>query len=296
MRYKFVLWGLGAAYNMFLNSIKYYEAKKAIEVVAVSDKGLSGISYIDGYRFISLEDIQYAKYDYIVILSSKYFNEIRNELIEMNVQSSKILSYKFLELPNIDIDKYIMLKNSNISIVSNNCWGGIVYNTLGMECLSPFKNLFLKDNDYLKLLEGLPHYLSYEPVLYKYVVDKSRNIEYPVLLLDDICIHCNHDISAEEAIIKWKRRTKKFNFQNIFVEMYTANKDTAKKFSELDQYPQKVCFVPFAAESPFLMKLEFYTGQKEFWETVNSNAGNRKNCLKYNLVSLLCMEKCIRYI
>ena len=34
-----------------------------------------------------------------------------------------------------------------------------------------------------------------------------------------------------------------------------------------------------------------YDNQEEFWETVISNAGNGKNCLKYNLVDLLRSEE-----
>ena len=172
----------------------------------------------------------------------------------------------------------------------------IVYYTLGIECLSPFKNLFLEDDDYLKLIERLSYYLSCDPILYKYVTDVGRNLEYPVLLLDDICVHCNHDVSAEEAISKWKRRNKKFNFENIFVEMYTSSRETAKRFSNLKQFSRRVCFVPFDTNSPFLMKLECYNGQKAFWEIVNSSVGNGKNCLNYNLVNLLCMEECFRCV
>lgn len=202
MRYKFVLYGLGAVYNRLFNNIKYYEAIGVIEIVAVTDKYFCQVSYVDNYSLIQPKDIITIEYDYIVILSNKFFGEIRQELMEIGVASQEILSYRFLEIPNVDVERYIQLKNSNISIVSNNCWGGIIYKTLGLECLSPFKNLFLNDEEYLKLLRRLPYYLSCEPSFYKYVYDDSRNMEYPVLLLDDISVYCNHDTDAEEAILK----------------------------------------------------------------------------------------------
>ena len=294
MRYKFILWGLGAIYNRLFNSVKYYEAIGAIEIAAVTDRYFWEGSYVDNYPLVMPRDIVNIEHDYIVVLSNKFFGEIREELMEMGVDSKEILSYRFLEIPNVDVDRYIQLKNSNISIVSNNCWGGITYKTLGLECLSPFKNMFLEDNEYLKLLKRLTHYLSCEPVLYQYIYDDSRNIEYPVLILDDVLVHCNHDTDAEEAILKWKRRNKKFNFQNIFVEMYTCSRETAEEFAELDQYPKKVCFVPFHTENSFLMELKMYERHHMFWETVNSNAGGGENCLKYNPVDLLSMENCIR--
>ena len=294
MRYRFVLWGLGATYNRIFNSIKYYEVIGAIEIVAVTDNCFWQDSCIDNYSLIKPKDIVNIEYDYIVILSNKSFGGIRRELMEIGVDSRKILSYRFLEIPNVNVDRYIQLKNSNISIVSNNCWGGILYKTLGLECLSPFKNMFLMDDEYLKLLERLTYYLSCEPILYKYMYDDSRNIEYPVLILDDILVHCNHDTDAEEAILKWKQRNKKFNFQNIFVEMYTCSRETAEEFAQLNQYPKRICFVPFHTENPFLMELKMYKKHHAFWETVNSNAGGGENCLKYNPVDLLTLKNCIR--
>ncbi len=293
MKYKFILWGAGATYNRLFYSIKYHELMGTIEIVAIVDKFLKNSS-IDGYRLLSCDDIKYVEYDYIVVLSDIYFKDIYNESIICGVNPSNILSYKFLAIPNLNIDDFIKLRESNISIVSNNCWGGIVYNTLGLECLSPFKNLFIEDMDYIRMLGKLENYLLCEPVLFKYIFDETRNLEYPVLLLKDILVHCNHDTDAEEAMSKWKRRCEKFNNNNVFVEMYTCNKKIGKEFSELDQYFKKVCFVPFETDLPYLMKLELYNGQHEFWQTVNSNAGVGKDSFKYNLVDLLCMKSCLR--
>lgn len=295
MKYKFILWGVGATYNRLFYSIKYHELMGRIEIVAIVDKFLKNdSSIIDGYCLITCDDIKHIEYDYIVVLSNIYFKNIYNELIICGIDSEKILSYKFLEIPNINIDDFIKLKESNISIVSNNCWGGIVYNTLGIECLSPFKNLFIDDMDYIHMLKNFQKYLLCEPVLFEYVFDKTRNIKYPVLLLNDILLHCNHDTDAEEAISKWKHRCKKFNISNIFVEMYTCSKEIGSEFSKLVQYSKKICFVPFETDLPCLMKLELYNGQCEFWQTVNSNAGVGKDSFKYNLIDLLCMKKCLR--
>lgn len=294
MRYRFVLWGLGAVYNRLFNSIKYFETIGAIEIAAVTDTYFSQGTFVDGYPFVRPDGLAKTEYDYVVILSSGAFDVIRQELMEMGVDSGKILSYRFLEIPGINIGRYIALKNSRLSIISNNCWGGIIYKTLGLECLSPFKNMFLGDEDYFKLLMDLGHYLAVEPMLYKYVYDEKRNMEYPVLILDDILVHSNHDTDAKEAIMKWKRRAAKFNEQNIFVEMYTDSKEIAGRFAQLIQYPKRVCFVPFYTEDPWLMELKKYETHQAFWETVNSNAGGGANALKYNPVDLLLMEKCVR--
>lgn len=294
MKYKFVLWGLGAVYNRLFNSIKYFETIGAIEIAAVTDTYFSQGTYVDHYVFVKPGDLEEIEFDYVVIMSSGAFHVIRERLTEMGIDPGKILSYRFLEIPDIHVGSYIALKNSRLSIVSNNCWGGIIYKALGLECLSPFKNMFFEDKEYLKLLEGLDHYLFCEPVFYKYVYDKERDIEYPVLMLDDIAVHCNHDIDAEEAVKKWKRRVKKFNFQNIFAEMYTDSREIAERFARLDRYSKRICFVPFYTENPFCMQLQIYETQQSFWEAVNSNAGGGACALKYNPVKLLSMESCIR--
>lgn len=294
MGYRFVLWGLGADYNALLNSIKYQELTGAVEIAGVTDGYRKGILSVDGYKFIPPDEIRYTEYDYVVILSNRSFVEIRNELTGMGVDPHKILSCRFLGIPNINVERFIKLKTDRLSIVSNNCWGGIAYYTLGLECLSPFKNLFIRDNDYIRLLEDLPYYLSCEPVFRKYVYDESRDMHYPILMLDDIALHCNHDTDAQEAAGKWNRRLKKFHFENLFVEMYTCSRETADRFSRLNQYPAKVCFVPFEPDAPFLMKLEPGRGQNAFWEAVNSNAQCGANSLRYNLADLLCMEQCLR--
>lgn len=125
MKYKLILWGVGAVYNRLFNCMKYYEAIGSIQIEAVVDNHISRwlYSHIDGYELIPSEDIIQTEYDYIVILSDKYFHDIRTELIAMGINPATILKYNFFQHPNINLDKFIRLKNSNISIVSNNWWG-----------------------------------------------------------------------------------------------------------------------------------------------------------------------------
>jgi len=295
MKYKVILWGLGEQYNHLLNSIRYYELYGAMDIIGATDRRLQAYSEFDGYRIVDTSDIAWMDFDFIIVFSSKYYMEIREEITAIGIAGEKIISYKFLFLPGVDFQKYIELKNSRVSIVSNNCWGGIVYNTLGFECISPFKNLFLEDKDYLKMLKNMKYYLSCEPVFSKYIYDEKRDLEYPLIALDDVYIHCNHDTDAEEAVQKWVRRLKKFNFENVFIEMYTEDPDAAEEFSTLYQFPKKICFVPFDTDKEVLMKLDMYDNQTEFWETVNSNAGNSKNCMQYRLVDLLYMDNCSRF-
>ena len=300
MKYKIILWGLGAIYNKHINLLKYMEAANVVEVVALTAQSIPAIRYLDCYPVITKDKLCSLEYDFIIVMNDKYFQEIVDEVVECGVLRKQILSYKILEIPNINFEEYIKLKQSDISIVSNNCWGGIIYQTLGMECLSPFKNLFLTDYDYIKLLANLKEYLFKEIGFSKWEIDIHSKERYPVLLLGDIEIHCNHDTDAGNAIKKWKQRLIKFNYNNIFVEMYTENLEIAEKFILLEEHKKKVCFVPTLMKEKYFKEieevwaLEMFPGQTEFWQTVNSNAGNGRS-IAYNPIDLLNLKQLYRY-
>lgn len=287
MRYKIVVWGIGATYNKHLNILRYYELKNEIEVIALTGNDIPKVRMIDGYRVIMLDDLDSLEYDYLLIMNERQYFDIREKAVALGVDVRKILHYKFLELPNLVFGEYIKLKESNISIISNNCWGGTVYNTLGLECLSPFKNLFLKDDSYLCMLNNIEYYLNCEPVFKDWEIDPHSKKRYPVLRLDDVLVHCNHDMIPESAIENWNRRRKKINMNNLFIEMYTDNIENAKSFLRLKKFPHKICFVPFACNNKEIYHLDLFPGQSEFWEAVISSARNGKNSISYNIVDLL---------
>ena len=290
MKDKIIVWGIGATYNQHVNVLKYYEQNNWFGVMALTATFTPPYKYIDGYIIIDKETLSQMQFDYLIVMSGKYYNEIMYEAMQLGVKREQILPYRILDIPGLNWKEYIGLKNSRISIVSNNCWGGVAYHTLGWECLSPFKNLFLEDNDYLELLSDLDYYLSREPVFVRYSTEVHSRKIYPILAIDNVQIHCNHDTDKSVAIFNWNRRCKKINKQNLFVEMYTENEEIAGQFAKLDQFPKRVCFVPFKTDNPYLFTLELMKGQVEFWEAVNSHASTGNNSLKYRLLDLLDMR------
>lgn len=267
------------------NSLKYLEVTQQIEIVALTAKNIPNYKKLDNYKIINRNMINNENFDYILVMSLKYFIEIRSELIGVGIMEDRIISCNILHIPNLCLDKYFAFKKRNISIISNDCWGGIVYNTLGLKCTSPFKNLFLKDEHYLKLLSNLRYYLNIEPEFIRSEKEVHSGMIYPVLGLDDIEVYCNHDTSVDDAINKWNRRKKYLNYNDLFIEMYTVNEENARKFSDLDMYKNKVCFAPFRQQSDYEMTLRPFPEHKEFWEIVNSSAG--RMTYLYDLVDLL---------
>lgn len=297
MKYRIVLWGIGSIYNHIRNTLRYFELTNQINIIGITSEEVPKAQFLDGYELVNPETLREMEFDYIFVLSDNYYQEIvHNAMVLYGISREKLVRYNVLLLPELCLERYFKLYNSQITILSNNCWGGMVYKTLGMECRSPLKNLFLMDRDYIKLLSNLEFYFSKIPSYIGNEVDVHSKKKYPILQLGDIEIHCNHSDSPEEAISDWTRRVAKVNFDNVFCEMYTENKDIARQFENLEQYKKRICFVPWNTNSEYQMKLELGNGQTEFWETVNSNAGMGSNALKYNLVDLLLGEKKYRLV
>lgn len=49
-------------------------------------------------------------------------------------------------------------KNVNPTIISQNCIGGVIYSDLGLKFSSPTINMFIEDNDFVKLAENPRQY------------------------------------------------------------------------------------------------------------------------------------------
>ncbi|MDU2670586.1 MAG: DUF1919 domain-containing protein [Clostridium sp.] len=137
-------------------------------------------------------------------------------------------------------------KNKDFSIISNNCWGGFVYQHLKLDYKTPFIGLFLLPDDYIKLLNNLEYYLGCN---LKFTdnpkhVAKVDGKEYPVGILDDVEIYFMHYKSKEEALEKWNRRVKRLNFNNLFIvfaETKLCSKTNIDEFNKV-KYKNKICF------------------------------------------------------
>ncbi len=299
MRVKVILWGCGKIYNTMLNLLKFYSFTEELTVVGITAETIPNCKTLDGWSLINKNEVSKLEYDYLIVMSDDYFKEIADTAVNIwNIPRNKIISYHVLEIPYFNFEKYDFIKRNKISIVSNNCWGGILCNTLSMEYLSPFKNISFSDKDYIRLLGNLEHYLSVDPIWKgETQLDVNSNREVPMLELDDILIKCNHDPSAEIAIANWIRRRNKFNWNNIFVEMYTESPDVEKEFGRVSaQYHHRICFVPYESSEEYSMRLPLMPGQTKFYETVNGNAGTGKNGLTYDILQLLTKNKKYRMV
>lgn len=289
---RILIWGIGRDYNRHLNLLKYWEHQN-IEIVGITDKNLPDVETIDGWKVVKIEQLNQIEFDYILVMSEKFYLEILSDISKNGIKKNKIMSCKILDIPYFDWEKYIEIKKKEISILCNNCLGGIVYHTLALECKSPCKNLAIPDQSFLKLINNVPYYMELEPEFLRWQVDPHSLERFPVIKLDDIEIWCNHDTSLEEAVEKWNRRKKKINYENMIFMMYTEDEKTVQNFVE-DSDDHRIVFVPelFPVQTDHrIFPLKMFSGQKEFWEVVNSSATLGKNSCNYKLLDMLNGKK-----
>lgn len=129
-------------------------------------------------------------------------------------------------------------RNLDFTIIADNCWGGRIYQELGVSYQSPFIGLFLFKDDYLKLLKNLKYYLELEVIELhnsKYVDNPS----YPVGILGDIELHFLHYKNFAIAKKKWDYRKQRMNFDNLFIKMNDDDLFKLKHATEFQNLPFK---------------------------------------------------------
>ncbi len=128
------------------------------------------------------------------------------------------------------------LNVKKVSVISQNCIGGVFYHDMGMEFLSPTINLFFYAEDFVRFVINLEEYLQKELKIYW---DET----YPVGILGDIPIYFMHYTTCTEAKKKWEERMKKISLDNIVIIATDRNGFSEELFEQWKKisYP-KVLF------------------------------------------------------
>lgn len=160
----------------------------------------------------------------------------------------------------IDKDKF--------TIISNNCWGGTVYESYGLQKQSPTVGMYFPPDDFLKLISNLKHYLldcdlkfiNPNDAKHKDLFKQDASFGYyPIGVLDDIEIAMLHYHSQEEAFEKWNRRIDRICWDKLIIKMNDQNGCTIEKMKMF-----------MSLSIPCKTKL-FFTAKKS-WAESNSEA------------------------
>lgn len=114
------------------------------------------------------------------------------------------------------------LKNSDFTLICSNCFGGIFYHWLGLKFNTPFINLWLTNEDFIKAVANWDKFIDH-PI----VEDKEADMGYPVgISLDGIRIYFQHYKTFDEAIEKWNIRKNRINHSKIVFLLTNWNGDS----------------------------------------------------------------------
>ncbi len=154
---------------------------------------------------------------------------------------------KLNDRARIIINKFnqIRLKNNTFSIIASNCNGACITHDLGQEFRSPFVNLWMYPNDFIKFLQSPKEYLKSDLIFF----DAEK--PYPVAKINDITLFFQHYQTAEEASSSWHKRLVRINWDNVFIMMTDRDGCTYEMLEAFDRLPyqNKVVFTHLPYEN-----------------------------------------------
>lgn len=142
------------------------------------------------------------------------------------------------------------IRNRDVTIISNNCWGGFMYQSCELQYNSPTIGLYFFAPEYIKFLRNLKGNL-HKPLHFipksesRYAEHIPQDYLIGVLGDTDIEIVFMHYDSKEEVTEKWTRRTMRVDFDNMIVKFSDTDFGcTDELIEEFDKLPfkNKVCF------------------------------------------------------
>ena len=166
----------------------------------------------------------------------------------------------------------LRLRNRTLTVISNDCWGGMMLKYHNLPFNTPFVGLFVYGPDYIEMLEHpetlkLPlTFIAKEQSRWYKELMTERKTDYPIGVLGDtgLEIHFLHYATAEEARQKWTRRVARINWDNAIVKFsdrYLCSEELVRRFDRLP-YRTKVCFLPRALPYASVCALPEFRGEE----------------------------------
>lgn len=131
------------------------------------------------------------------------------------------------------IFRSIKLKNKDLTIICNNCVGGVLYNDYNMQFRSPTINLYLSTSDYLKFCKNINFYKEQK------LIQIENDRSFPVGLLYDIKIYFMHYQTFDEAKDAWYRRFNRINNDNLCFILVQGDDCKEKEIREFLSFQAK---------------------------------------------------------
>ena len=130
-------------------------------------------------------------------------------------------------------------KNKDMTIISRDCIGGLVYHQYGLQFRSPTINTFMEPEDFNRFCLNLKEYIDNGELR----LDKDRSTQSnPIgllssknnLSLEPVRVYFGHYDSFDDAYKKWESRKKRINWDNLFVISSFCNDGQLFSLQETD--------------------------------------------------------------
>lgn len=145
------------------------------------------------------------------------------------------------------------LNNTDFTIISNNCWGGICYEYFGLPKNSPTVGTYIYAEDYIKLISNLRYYMELDIKMidaneanHYEDLKNANHLDAPVGQLDDVEIVFLHYKDKDIAKDKWQRRVERINWNNLIFKFSYMCKCSDQQIEDFTRVSgiKKFCFVP----------------------------------------------------
>lgn len=154
------------------------------------------------------------------------------------------------------------LKETEFTLLCNNCLGGVIYHDLGQPFSSPTINLYLNISDFLTLVEHIEDFIDAE------LVHEDSWLNFPVGRLyavnSDVIvvIYFMHYKTWDDAYSAWMRRMRRVDTKKIFVLVDAVSglsNENYNRFCNIKYHkhllvPYKTATVPHDAVDVHFMK------------------------------------------
>lgn len=155
-----------------------------------------------------------------------------------------ILRYnKKLWICRTKINKYLYSQyageKTGISIISQNCIGGVLMHEYNMKFLTPTINCYMSMPDFVSFCEELSKNLRVE----LQESDENSENKFPVAKLNELNLMAVHYKSFDEFKNAWNKRRQRVNFDRVFIIMTDRDGFTEALLPRIAKLPyEKVLF------------------------------------------------------
>lgn len=170
----------------------------------------------------------------------------------LTYESVRLILLKYLRVGLAKFRKK-QLNVNDFTIISNNCWGGMIYESYDLPKNTPTVGLFFVAKDYIEFLTDLKGYINCNLTFIKPENSRWKNMSeisedkrfgsYPIGILSNkkntIEIFFLHYKSELEAKEKWERRIQRINWDKLLVKFNDQNGCTEIEVDKFIKLPYK---------------------------------------------------------